>query len=134
MGSEKGSAFAQIACSLSSGHMELLLFSSLLPPFFSPCLSFGCVTASLCGVLRAGEVREERIPLVPPRPSHEMGFFGSSPLSRGHGGQEEHGTERREAKDRGCTLVPSESESMKTGQQRCQTCLHYFLKAFCHMV
>jgi len=64
--------------------MELLLFSSLLPPFFSS-LSFGCVTASLHGVLRAGEVREEHIPLVPPRPLDEMGFFGSSPLSQGHG-------------------------------------------------
>lgn len=70
---------------------------SLLPPFLSsPTL--GCATASLHGALRAGVVGDECIPLVPPRPSDEMGFFFfSGPLlSQGRDRQEARRTGGRE--------------------------------------
>lgn len=73
--------------------MELLLFFSLLPIFFS---LFHLVTASRHGVLWAGEVGDVRIPLVPPRYLDEMGVFSVPLLSQGHGIQEAHRTERQE--------------------------------------
>ncbi len=61
----------------------IVVFLVFLPPATFFCLSFGCVTASLHGVVRVGEVSEKRIPLVPPRPSDEMGFFSGHPFVPG---------------------------------------------------
>lgn len=86
-----------------------------LPPahFFS---LFHSVTASRHGVLWAGEVGDERIPLVPPRHLDEMGFFSVPLLSQGHGMQEAHRTETRT--DWECSITNRSDENRQAGAAR----------------
>lgn len=72
--------------------MELLLIP--LPPAHSFPV-FYLETASCRGVLWAGEVGDEHIPLVPPWYLDEMGFFSVPLLSQGRDRQEVHRTDRR---------------------------------------